>query len=136
MTAGQLLDAITVGQITPGPVFTAATFVGYVLGGLPGAVVATVGIFLPAFVFVGLSGRLVPRIRRSPRAGALLDGVNAGSLALMAVVTGQLARTAVVDIPTALLAAAAAVGIFVMRLNSVWLVACAALAGAIAALLG
>ena len=90
------------------------------------------GIFLPAFVFVALSGRFVQRIRESPAAAAVLDGVNAGSLALMAVVTAQLARTAIVDIPTALLAIAAIVGIFVFRLNSVWLVASAAFAGSTA----
>ena len=92
LTEGQLLDAIAVGQVTPGPVFTTATFVGYLLGGLGGAVAATVGIFLPAFVFVALSGPLVPRIRRSPVAGAFLDGVNVASIALMALVTAQLAR--------------------------------------------
>jgi chromate transporter len=132
LSAGQLLDAVTVGQVTPGPVFTTATFVGYVLAGFPGAVIATIGIFLPAFVFVGLSGWLVPRIRKTPVSAAVLDGVNAGSLALMAVVTAQLARTAVVDLPTALLAIAAIVGIFVFRLNSVWIVAGAAFAGATA----
>jgi len=132
LSAGQLLDAVTVGQVTPGPVFTTATFVGYVLAGFPGAVVATIGIFLPAFVFVALSGRLVPRIRKSPAAAAVLDGINAGSLALMAVVTAQLTRSAIVDIPTALLAVAAIVGIFVLRLSSVWLVAGAAFAGATA----
>ena len=134
LSAGQLLDAVTVGQVTPGPVFTTATFIGYILAGFPGATVATVGIFLPAFVFVGLSGWLVPYIRRSPRAGAALDGINAGSLALMALVTAQLARSAVVDIPTALLALAASVGLFVFRLNSVWLVSGAVVAGSIAAL--
>ena len=134
LSAGQLLDAVTVGQVTPGPVFTTATFIGYILAGFPGATVATVGIFLPAFVFAGLSGWLVPYIRRSPRAGAALDGINAGSLALMALVTAQLARSAVVDIPTALLALAASVGLFVFRLNSVWLVTGAVVAGSIAAL--
>ena len=132
LSAGQLLDAVTVGQVTPGPVFTTATFVGYLLAGFPGAAVATIGIFLPAFVFVALSGRFVPRLRESPTAAAVLDGVNVGSLALMAVVTAQLARTAIVDIPTALLAIAAIVGIVVFRLNSVWLVASAAFAGATA----
>src|SRR4029450_9673856 len=97
LSAGQLLDAVTVGQVTPGPVFTTATVVGLLLAGFPGAVVATIGIFLPAFVFVALSGRLVPRIRKSPVAASVLDGVNAGSLALMAVVTAHLTRTAIVD---------------------------------------
>jgi chromate transporter len=135
LTAGQLLDAVTVGQITPGPVFTTATFVGYVLAGFPGAAVATIGIFLPAFVFVAISGRIVPQIRRSPVSAAVLDGVNAGSLALMVVVTAQLTRTAIVDLSTALLAIAAIVGIFVLRLNSVWIVAAAAFAGLTAYLL-
>src|SRR4030095_12286312 len=94
LSSEQLLDAIAVGQVTPGPVFTTATFVGYVLAGIPGAGIATIGIFLPAFLFVRLSGSLVPRIRRSPIAAAVLDGVNAGSLALMAVVTWRLLRTA------------------------------------------
>lgn len=92
LTESQLLDAIAVGQVTPGPVFTTATFIGYVLGGTKGAAVATVGIFLPAFVFVAASGPLVPHIRRSPNAGAFLDGVNAAALALMVVVTYQLGR--------------------------------------------
>jgi chromate transporter len=83
----QLLDAVAVGQVTPGPVFTTATFVGYVLGGAPGAGVATIGIFLPAFVFVALSGPLVPRLRRSRIASTVLDGVSVASLALMVVVT-------------------------------------------------
>ena len=133
LTQAQLLDAVAVGQITPGPVFTTATFIGYVLAGLPGAFLATFGIFLPAFVFVAVSGSLAPRIRSSRTAGAVLDGVNAGSLALMAVVFWQLARTAIVDIPTALIAIAAAVGLLVFKINSAWLVAGAAVLGALAA---
>jgi chromate transporter len=121
LTEAQLLDAVAVGQVTPGPVFTTATFVGFLLGGAPGAAIATVGIFLPAFVFVALSGPLVPRLRRSPAAGAFLDGVSLASLALMAVVTAQLARAALVDLPTALLAAASAL-LLVRRVNSSWLV--------------
>jgi chromate transporter len=104
----QLIDAIAVGQLTPGPVFTTATFIGYVLSGPSGALVATLGMFLPAFVFVALSGPLVPRLRASAVAGAFLDGVNVASLALMAVVTGQLGRAALVDPLTVSLAAAAA----------------------------
>jgi chromate transporter len=100
LTEKQLLDAIAVGQVTPGPVFTTATFIGYLVAGVPGAIVATIGIFAPAFVLVGASGWIVPRIRRSPLAGSMLDGVVAGSLALMAVAAWQLARTAIVDLPT------------------------------------
>jgi chromate transporter len=129
LTEAQLLDAVAVGQVTPGPVFTTATFIGYVLGGAPGAVLSTVGIFLPAFVFVALSGPLVPRIRRSPVAGAFLDGVNVASIALMTLVTTQLARAAVVDIPTLLLALASAVMLIRFRVNSAWLVLAAAAIG-------
>jgi chromate transporter len=129
LTEGQLLDAVAVGQITPGPVFTTATFVGYVLGGVGGAVVATVGIFLPAFVFVALSGPLVPRIRRSPVAGAFLDGVNVASIALMALVTAQLARAAIVDAWTAAIAVVAALLLLRFRASPAWLVPVAALLG-------
>ena len=136
LTERQLLDAIAVGQITPGPVFTTATFVGYLLGGGPGALVATIGIFLPAFVFVALSGVLVPRLRRSAAAGAALDGVNVASLALMALVTLQLARTALVDGVTVTLAAASALLLLGWRVNSAWLVLGGALAGLAATWLG
>jgi chromate transporter len=129
LTEPQLLDAVAVGQVTPGPVFTTATFVGYVLGRGAGAVVATVAIFLPAFIFVAASGPLVPRLRRSPAAGAALDGVNVASLALMAVVTWQLARAAVIDPVTVLLAIGAAVALLRFRVNSAWLVAAGAAAG-------
>ncbi len=122
MTESQLLDAVAVGQVTPGPVFTTATFVGYVLGGTTGAVVATAGIFLPAFVFVAASGPLVPRLRRSRTAGAFLDGVNVASLALMAVVAWQLGRAALVDAPTVAIGAVAAVALLRFRVNSAGLV--------------
>jgi chromate transporter len=131
LTETQLLDAIAVGQVTPGPVFTTATFVGYVLGGSRGAVVATLGIFLPAFFFVAVSGPLVPRIRKSPLAGAFLDGVNVAALALMLVVTYQLGRAALVDVPTIALALISAAILFRFRVNSAWLV----LGGAIIGLL-
>ena len=122
LTESQLLDAIAVGQMIPGPVFTTATFIGYILGGLPAAAIATLGIFLPAFFFVAISGPLIPRLRRSAIAGAVLDGVSVASLALMAVVTCHLGRTALVDWLTVLLALTATVILLRYRLNSAWLV--------------
>jgi chromate transporter len=122
LTEAQLLDAVAVGQITPGPVFTTATFIGYILGGFRGAVVATSGIFLPSFFFVSISGPLIPHLRRSPLAGAFLDGVNVGAWALMAAVTLFLARAAVVDVTTMLLALSSAFVLIRYRVNSAWLV--------------
>jgi chromate transporter len=130
LTESQLLDAVAVGQITPGPVFTTATFIGFLLGGTPGALVATIGIFLPAFIFVAISGPLVPRIRKSPTAGAFLDGVNGASLALMAVVSVRLSGAAFVDPLTIILGAVAAFLLLRYRMNSAWLVLGGALAGA------
>jgi chromate transporter len=129
LTESQLLDAVAVGQVTPGPVFTTATFIGYVLGGTKGAAVATAGIFLPAFVFVAASGPVIPRLRRSPTAGAFLDGVNAAALALMVVVTYQLGRAAIIDFTTIALAIISGVLLFSFRLNSAWLVLGGAIAG-------
>lgn len=129
LTEAQLLDAVAVGQVTPGPVFTTATFIGYILGGPLAAIVATIGIFLPAFFFVAISGPLIPNIRQSRIAGAFLDGVNAASLALMIVVTWQLARAAVVDVVTITLAVAAGVALIRYKINSAWLVAAGAVVG-------
>lgn len=129
LTDRQLLDAVAVGQFTPGPVFTTATFIGYVLGGVRGALTATVAIFLPAFVFVAASHPFVPRMRRSPWAGAILDGVNVASLALMAGVTWQLGRIAVVDATTAAVALVSLVLLIRTRVNSAWLVAAGATIG-------
>ncbi|RJO66570.1 MAG: chromate efflux transporter [Myxococcales bacterium] len=129
LSEAQLIDAIAVGQVTPGPVFTTATFIGYLLSGPAGALVATVGIFLPAFVFVALSGPLVPRLRASRVAGAFLDGVNVASLALMATVTLFLAQAALVDMATILLGVASAVLLLRFKLNSTWLIAGGAVAG-------
>jgi len=98
--------------------------------GPAGAGVATVGIFLPAFVFVAISGPLVPRMRRSPTAGAVLDGVNAASLALMAAVTLRLGAAALVDAPTIVLAAVSAVVLIRYKPNSAWLVLAGAVVGA------
>ena len=132
LTQQQLLDAVAVGQVTPGPVFTTATFLGYLLHGTPGAIVATVGIFLPAFVLVALSAPLIPKIRASRIAGAALDGINVASLALMALVTWQLARSALVDWITVALGVLSAVLLFRFpRLNSAWLIAAAGLIGAV-----
>ncbi len=122
LTDQQLLDAIAIGQFTPGPVFTTATFVGYVVAGFPGAVLATAGIFLPSFLFVALLNPLVPRMRSSVWLAALLDGVNVAALGLMAAVTWQLAQTAVTDWLTALLAVGTAVLLFRYKINSAWLV--------------
>lgn len=124
LTEQQLLDAVAIGQVTPGPVFTTATFIGYILAGSPGAVVATIGIFLPAFFFVAISGPLVPRLRASAIASGVLDGVNVASLALMTVVSWQLARTALVDAVTIAIAVVSAIAIIRYRINSAWLVAC------------
>ena len=133
LTESQLLDAVAVGQVTPGPVFTTATFVGFVLGGVKGAAIATVGIFLPAFVFVAISGPLIPRIRRSKTAGAVLDGVNVASLALMAAVTIDLGRSAVIDVPTATLAVLGAVILIRYKPNTAWLVLGGAIVGVVIA---
>ncbi len=134
LTSQQLIDAVAVGQITPGPVFTTATFIGYILAGPAGAIVATVGIFLPAVVFVALSGPFIPRLRESPTASAVLDGVNVASLALMAAVTFELARTAFVDPLTVVLGVLAGVLLVRWRVNSAWLVLGGAVVGLVAAL--
>ena len=122
LTDRQLHDAIAIGQVTPGPVLTTATFVGYLVGGGAGAVLATVGIFLPSFVFVAASRPLLPKIRASRWTAAFLDGVNVAALGLMAAVTCELARAAVVDWLTALLALAAAAVLIRFEVNSVWLI--------------
>jgi len=129
LTERQLLDAVSVGQFTPGPVFTTATFIGYLLEGPRGAAIATIAIFLPAFLFVALSGPLLPRIRKSRAAGGVLDGVNVGSLALMAVVTWQLGRVAVVDLATVVLAALSVIALLRLRINPAWLMAAGAAIG-------
>ena len=129
LSEGQLLDAIAVGQFTPGPLFTTATFIGYLLHGPAGAAVATAGIFLPAFVFVALSAPYVPRLRSSPLASAALDGVNVASLALMAVVSGHLGVAALVDGWTLAVAALSALLMLRYKVNSAWLVLGGALLG-------
>ena len=129
LTDKQLIDAIAVGQFTPGPVFTTATFIGYIVAGWAGAVVATVGIFLPGFVLVAVSGPLIPRLRRSAVAAAALDGVVAGSLALIAVVAWQLGRASIIDRATLIIFVASLIALLRFRINSAWLVAAAAVVG-------
>jgi chromate transporter len=131
LTESQLIDAIAVGQVTPGPVFTTATFIGYFLGGLPGALVATLGIFLPAFLFDAISGPHLQRMRQSPVVAAFLDGVVVASMGLMTVVTWQLAGSALVDPLTLLLAALSGLLLIRFKINSVWLVLGGAVIGLI-----
>ena len=131
LTEQQLLDAVAVGQVTPGPVFSTATFVGYVLAGWAGAAIATVAIFAPSFVFVALTARLIPRIRGSAWASAALDGINAAAIGLLAGVLVVLARDALTDWWAVALAVASAAVVLLGRVNSVWIV----LAGAVIGLL-
>ncbi len=135
LTDRQLIDAIAVGQVTPGPVFTTATFIGYILGGLPGALLATAGIFLPSFIFVGAASLVIDKIRNSPWTAGFLDGVNVASLGLMLGVTVQLARTAIHDPLTILIALTSLVLLLRFKVNSTWLIAGGALIGLIHILL-
>ena len=129
LTQAQLLDAVAVGQLTPGPVFTTATFIGYLLGGVAGALVATVGIFLPGFLLVAASRPLIPRIRGSRLAGGFLDGVNVAAVGLMLAVTWQLSRAAVVDSVTGGIAALSAILLIYFQISSVWLIFAGGLVG-------
>ena len=134
LTDKQLVDAIAIGQVTPGPVFTTATFIGYLLGGVPGALLATLGIFLPSFVFVALSSPILPRLRRSAWTRAVLDGVNVAALGLMAGVTLQLAQAALVDPLTWGILLVSLVLLLRFRVNSTWLFVGGAAAGLLSAL--
>jgi chromate transporter len=129
LTDRQLLDAISIGQVTPGPVFTTATFIGYLIGGTAGAVLATVAIFLPAFFFVAISARLLARVRASPVLRTVLDGINAASLGLLVAVAWDLGRAAVVDGVTAAIAAGSLAALIWLRLNPTWLITGAAAVG-------
>ncbi len=129
LTDSQLLDAIAVSQGTPGPFFTVATFIGYLLGGWRGAGVATIGMFLPAFVYVALTARVLPKLRKSPFAGAFLDGVNAAAVALMGFVGWQFARASLVNWPAVIIGIASLVLVIWYKVNSAWLVIGGALAG-------
>jgi chromate transporter len=130
ITDQQLIDAVAVGQFTPGPVFTTATFLGYLIAGVPGAVVATVGIFLPSFVLVALIYPFEGRIRQSPWLSGFLDGVNVAALALIGSVLLLLGRAAIVDLFTLLLAGIALLILLRFKINSAWLVLGGAVVGA------
>ena len=136
LTSQQLLDAVAIGQLTPGPVFTTATFIGYLLAGNAGAIAGTIGIFLPAFVLVWVVNPWVPKLRQFPWASGFLDGVNAASLGLMAGVTYTLGRAALVDGLTVVVAILSAIAVFRFKLNSAWLVLAGGAIGLAAHLLG
>lgn len=127
----QLIDAVAIGQLTPGPVFTTATFIGYLIQGFPGAIVATVGIFLPSFLFVALTHPLIPCLRRSRWFSGLLDGVNAASLGLMGAVTFVLGRAALVDGRSILIGMIAFVLLVRFKVNTTWLILGGALVGVV-----
>ena len=129
LTDKQMIDAVAIGQVTPGPVFTAATFIGFILGGVPGALLATLGIFLPGFIFVAMVNPLIPQIRNSPWANSLLDGVNVASLGLMAAVTWQLGKSSLIDLLTVLVATISFVLIVRFKINSTWLILGGAIVG-------
>ena len=129
LTERQLLDAVAAGQLTPGPLFTSATFIGYILGGLPGAMLATLGIFLPAFIFVPLTQPLLARLRSQQGAAGLLAGVNAAALGLLAAVAGQLAWGLKGDLAGALLGLVALLLLLRTRVSASWLLLGGALLG-------
>jgi chromate transporter len=129
LTEKQLIDAVAVGQFTPGPVFTTATFIGYLVAGIPGAVFATIAIFLPGFLLVSISGPLIAKIRSIAWAGSVLDGVVIGSLALLCAVAFQLGRSAVIDWMTVSILITSLIAVFLLRLNAAWLIAAAAIIG-------
>jgi len=135
LTDRQLLDAVSIGQFTPGPVFTTATFIGYIVGGWQGALVATLGIFLPSFVFIAIIHPLATSLRRSPWTSTLLDGLNIAAVALMAGVLFQLGRSALIDALTWIIALAAFAVLLRFKINSVWLILAGAAIGVLRFLL-
>lgn len=134
LTSQQLLDAVSVGQVTPGPVFTTVTFVGYLIQGVPGAILSTIAIFMPAFVLVGILNPIIPKLRSSSWVSGLLDGVNVASCGLMAVVSFKLGVSAIIDVPTAILAIVSIIIVFKYKINSAWLVLCGGITGLIVSL--
>jgi chromate transporter len=135
ITSQQLIDLVAIGQVTPGPLLTTATSIGYLVAGIPGAVIATVGIFLPSFVLVAAVNPIIPKLRNSPLAGAALDGVNAASLGLMAAVMFQLAKVSLIDPLTIIIALLCAGALFFLRINSTWLIAGGGIIGIVSGLI-
>lgn len=129
LTQTQLLDAIAIGQFTPGPVLSTATFIGYVIAGVPGAIVATVGIFLPSFIFVLILNPIIPRLRQSVWTAAFLDAVNIAAVALMVAVTIELAANTLVSWPAWVIAVLAIVVAFRFKVNAAWLILGGAILG-------
>lgn len=136
LTQQQLLDAIAVGQMTPGPVLSSATFIGYLVAGLPGAVVSTVAVFLPSFAIIALIGPWIPRLRKSPVARAFLRGVNAAVVALILAVSVALFRSAIVDVWTVLILLAGLLALLRFRADTLWLVVGGAAIGLVRYLVG
>jgi chromate transporter len=129
LTQQQLLDAIAIGQFTPGPILSTATFIGFVIAGWPGAIVATLGIFLPSFIFVAILNPLVPRMRKSPWLAAFLDAINVSAVAVMVVVTTRLGWATLTSWQAWLIALVASVLVFRWRVSSVWIVLGGAVVG-------
>ncbi len=129
LTEKQLIDAVAIGQVTPGPLFTTATFIGYILAGVPGAILSTVGIFLPSFIFVAISNRFIPKIRQSVWFSEFLNGVNAASIGLMAAVTIQLARAVFVDLTSVLLAILSLILVIFTKISATWIILAAVVFG-------
>ena len=134
LTQQQLLDAIAIGQFTPGPVLSTSTFIGYVIAGIPGAIVATLGIFFPSFIFVLILNPLIPKLRNSTWTSAFLDAVNVSAVGLMAVVTLQLAYSLFlqpIDYIAIMIFIIGLIGLFRFKLSPLWLVFGGAILGTI-----
>ena len=129
LTEKQLIDSVAIGQVTPGPLFTTATFIGYILAGVPGAILSTVGIFIPSFFFVAILNRFIPKMRQSVWFSEFLNGINAASLGLMAAVTIQLAKAVLVDATSIILTVFSLALVVFTRINTIWVILAAVVFG-------